>query len=213
MRPSGTPRAGVKIRLVARRRRRCLLSPDSSLRGGAAAWALHCCVEHASTPAFLPVGSPGDLPACEHDEVEVIDIEKTHEAVDLVERVCALDIGKAALTVCIRVPHEDKPGHRRQEVREHATTTRSLLDLAARLHAAEGTLVAMKATSDYWKPAFYRWKPRGSPAGCSTPGTSRASPAALRPTSWMRCGWPRWSSEVCAGQASCRQPRSAGCGT
>ena len=24
---------------------------------------------------FLPVGSPGNLPACEHDEVEVIDIE------------------------------------------------------------------------------------------------------------------------------------------
>ena len=68
--------------------------------------------------------------------MEVIDIEETDEAVDLVERVCALDIGKAALTVCIRVPHDDKPGHRRQEVREHATTTRSLLDLAARLHAA-----------------------------------------------------------------------------
>jgi hypothetical protein len=27
--------------------------------------------------------------------VEVIDIEETEEAVDLVERVCALDIGKA----------------------------------------------------------------------------------------------------------------------
>jgi transposase len=66
-------------------------------------------------------------PACEH-EAEVIDIEETDEAVDLVKRVCALDIGKAALTVCIRVPHDGKPGRRRQEVREHATTTRSLLD-------------------------------------------------------------------------------------
>ncbi len=47
-------------------------------------------------------------------EVEVIDIEETDEAVDLVERVCALDIGKAALTVRIGVPHDDKPGHRRQ---------------------------------------------------------------------------------------------------
>jgi transposase len=81
--------------------------------------------------------------------------------VDLVERVCALDIGKAALTVCIRVPHDDKPGHRRQEVREHATTTRSLLDLAARLHAAGVTLVAMEATSDYWKPAFYLLEAEG----------------------------------------------------
>jgi transposase len=93
--------------------------------------------------------------------VEVIDIEETDEAVDLVERVCALDIGKAALTVCIRVPHDDKPGHRRQEVREHATTTRSLLDLAARLHAAGVTLVAMEATSDYWKPAFYLLEAEG----------------------------------------------------
>jgi transposase len=93
--------------------------------------------------------------------VEVIDIEETDEAVDLVERVCALDIGKAALTVCIRVPHDDKPGHRRQEVREHATTTRSLLELAARLRAAGVTLVAMEATSDYWKPAFYLLEAEG----------------------------------------------------
>ena len=91
----------------------------------------------------------------------MIDIEETDEAVDLVERVCALDIGKAALTVCIRVPHHDKPGHRRQEVREHAMTTRSLLDLAARLHAAGVTLVAMEATSDYWKPAFYLLEAEG----------------------------------------------------
>jgi transposase len=93
--------------------------------------------------------------------VEVIDIEETDEAVDLVERVCALDIGKAALTVCIRVPHDDKPGHRRQEVREHATTTRSLLDLADRLRAAGVTLVAMEATSDYWKPVFYLLEAEG----------------------------------------------------
>ncbi len=91
----------------------------------------------------------------------MIDIEETDEAVDLVERVCALDIGKAVLTVCIRVPHDDKPGHRRQEVREHATTTRSLLDLAARLHAAGVTLVAMEATSDYWKPASYLLEAEG----------------------------------------------------
>jgi transposase len=93
--------------------------------------------------------------------VEVIDIKETDEAVDLVERVCALDIGKAALTVCIPVPHHDKPGHRRQEVRKHATTTRSLLQLAARLHAAGVTLVAMEATSDYWKPAFYLLEAEG----------------------------------------------------
>ena len=38
----------------------------------------------------------------------------------LTERVAALDIGKATLTACIRVPHEGKPGARRQEVRTYA---------------------------------------------------------------------------------------------
>ena len=37
-------------------------------------------------------------------------MEETDEPAQLVERVAALDIGKAALMACIRVPHEDKPG-------------------------------------------------------------------------------------------------------
>jgi transposase len=55
--------------------------------------------------------------------------EITEEAVELVARVAALDIGKASLVACVRVPHEGKPGARRQEVRTFATTTRSLLRL------------------------------------------------------------------------------------
>ena len=42
--------------------------------------------------------------------------EITEEPGALVERIAALDVGKATLTVCVRVPHEDKPGARRQEV-------------------------------------------------------------------------------------------------
>jgi transposase len=52
--------------------------------------------------------------------------EITEEAVELVARVAALDIGKAELVACVRVPHEGKPGRRRQEVRTFVTT-RSLL--------------------------------------------------------------------------------------
>ena len=43
--------------------------------------------------------------------------EITEEEAELVARVAALDIGKAELTACVRVPHEGKPGRRRQEVR------------------------------------------------------------------------------------------------
>jgi transposase len=55
--------------------------------------------------------------------------EVFEEEAELVARLAALDIGKATLTACVRVPHEDKPGRRRQEVRTFATTTRSLLEL------------------------------------------------------------------------------------
>jgi transposase len=81
--------------------------------------------------------------------------EISEEAVDLVARVAALDIGKASLVACVRVPHEDKPGRRRQEVRTFAATTRSLLELQDWLVAQGVSLCVMEATSTYWKPPFY----------------------------------------------------------
>ena len=81
--------------------------------------------------------------------------EITEEPGALVERVAALDIGKATLTVCVRVPHEGKPGARRQEVRTYATLTPALLELRDWLICQGVTLVVMEATSAYWKPPFY----------------------------------------------------------
>ena len=77
------------------------------------------------------------------------------EEAELVARVAALDVGKASLVACVRVPHEDKPGRRRQEARTFATTTRSLLGLQDWLVAQGVTLCVMEATSAYWKPPFY----------------------------------------------------------
>jgi transposase len=81
--------------------------------------------------------------------------EVTEEAAELVARVAALDIGKAELTACVRVPHERLPGRRRQEVRRFATTTPSLLELRDWLVCQGVTLCVMEATSAYWKPPFY----------------------------------------------------------
>ena len=81
--------------------------------------------------------------------------EITEEPAALVERIAALDIGKATLTVCVRVPHDDKPGARRQEVRTYATLTPALLELRDWLICQGVTLVVMEATSAYWKPPFY----------------------------------------------------------
>jgi len=66
-----------------------------------------------------------------------------------------LDIGKAELVCCSRVPSPDRAGRRLHEVTTYSTTTRSLQGMADRLLALGVTPVVMEATSDYWKPAFY----------------------------------------------------------
>jgi transposase len=81
--------------------------------------------------------------------------EITEEAAELVARVAALDIGKASLVACVRVPHDSRPGVRRQEVRTYAATTRSLLELQDWLVCQGVSLCVMEATSTYWKPPFY----------------------------------------------------------
>ena len=73
----------------------------------------------------------------------------------IIERAAALDIGKAELMCCLRVPDEDHPGKRLQEVQAYPTLTRSLLSMADRLACLGVTRVVMEATADYWKPAFY----------------------------------------------------------
>jgi transposase len=88
-------------------------------------------------------------------------VEETTELTELVERVAALDLGKAALTACVRVPHPGQPGRRCQEVREYRTTTTALLALADDLRGHGVSLVAMEATSDYWKPVFYLLEAEG----------------------------------------------------
>src|SRR5207248_8398975 len=82
-------------------------------------------------------------------------MDQTDVSEEWVERLAALDIGKAGLVACVRVPHPQRPGRRQQEVREYATTMGALLGLADELHRQGVTLVAMEATSDYWKPVFY----------------------------------------------------------
>jgi transposase len=79
-------------------------------------------------------------------QVEVDDAE-------IIERVAALDVGKAEVVCCVRVPGPD--GRRMQEVRTVDTMTASLLGLGDWLAELGVTRVVMEATSDYWRPPFY----------------------------------------------------------
>jgi transposase len=67
----------------------------------------------------------------------------------IIERVAALDIGKAELVCCVRVPSETGRGRRLQEVQTYSTMTRPLLGMADRLRCLGVTRVVMEATSDY----------------------------------------------------------------
>jgi transposase len=82
-------------------------------------------------------------------------LEEAHDSEELIARVAALDIGKAQLVCCVRVPSPEQPGKRLQEVKSYPTMTRSLLVLADRLGELGVTRVVMEATSDYWKSPFY----------------------------------------------------------
>jgi transposase len=88
-------------------------------------------------------------------------LEETQETEELIERVAALDVGKAELTCCVRVPAAQGSGRRLQEVKTYPTMTRSLLAMADRLAELGVTRVVMEATSDYWKAPFYLLEAQG----------------------------------------------------
>jgi transposase len=88
-------------------------------------------------------------------------LEETHDTEEIIGRVAALDIGKAELVCCVRVPSATGSGKRAQEVRSYPTMTRSLLVLADRLGQLGVSRVVMEATSDYWRSPFYLLEAHG----------------------------------------------------
>jgi len=68
------------------------------------------------------------------------------------ERVGALDVHKAQVTACVRVPG---PDGRRPELAEFSTTVPGLLALRDWLACHKVTHVAMKATGVYWQPVWH----------------------------------------------------------
>lgn len=71
-----------------------------------------------------------------------------------VQRCAGIDVGKADVKVCLRVPGR-RDGTFRQETRTFATMTCSLLELREWLIQEQVELVAMESTGDYWRPVYY----------------------------------------------------------
>lgn len=70
----------------------------------------------------------------------------------VVERPGALDVHKASVTACVRVPAER--GRRDEHIAQFSTTVQGLLGLRDWLVAHRVTQVAMEATGVYWKPVW-----------------------------------------------------------
>jgi transposase len=70
----------------------------------------------------------------------------------VVERPGALDVHKAQVTACVRVPADG--GGREQHVAEFSTTVAGLLTLRDWLTAHGVTQVTMEATGVFWKPVW-----------------------------------------------------------
>src|SRR3954447_21760338 len=71
----------------------------------------------------------------------------------VVQRAAGLDIAKASLVACIRIP--DGEGGWQIAKRKFTTMTADLLALADWLGEHGITRVGMESTADYWRPVFY----------------------------------------------------------
>jgi transposase len=71
----------------------------------------------------------------------------------LIERCAGLDVHKASVKACVRVPGEQ--GQRHSQTRTFRTTTAGLVLLRDWLAAHQVTVVGMESTGVYWRPVYY----------------------------------------------------------
>lgn len=71
----------------------------------------------------------------------------------IIERGCGLDVHKASITACVRLPGPE--GQRIEQIETFGTMTSDLLALKDWLSANGVTHVAMESTGVYWKPVYY----------------------------------------------------------
>jgi transposase len=91
---------------------------------------------------------------------EPVEIDaEAHE--QIVERVAAIDVAKAAGEVCTRVPHASIPGQRVTRVWGVAATTDAIIELAETFARERVERIVVESTSEYWRPFVYLLEARG----------------------------------------------------
>jgi transposase len=88
-------------------------------------------------------------------------LEETNDTEEIIERVAALDIGKAELVCCIGVPGEGKGGQAAAGSAELPDDDPLAAGAGRPVGGAGVTRVVMEATSDYWKAPSYLLEAEG----------------------------------------------------
>ena len=131
------------------------------------------------------------------------------------ERVAAVDVAKASGKVCTRVPDDSRPGQRRTpgvgRERDHERDHR-----ARRVTwRGEGIeKVTLESTSDYWRIWYYLLEAAGLKVQLVNAREVKNVPGRPK-TDKLDAVWLAKLTErgMLRPSASCRRPRSAGCGT
>jgi len=126
----------------------------------------------------------------------------------IVERPAGLDVHKAQVTACVRLPG---PGRERvQEVAQFTTTVAGLLTLRDWLEAHRVTQVVMEATGVYWRPVWAVLEDRFE---CMLVNARHVKQVPGRKTDCpTRPGCVSCWRRACCAAASCRPSRSGCCG-
>jgi transposase len=102
----------------------------------------------------------------------------------IIERGAGLDVHRASVTVCVRLPGPG--GERLQHVRTFGTTTADLLALRDWLAAQGVTDLAMESTGVYWKPVYYV---REEACTCLLVNAAHLTHVPGRKTDVLDCVW------------------------
>ncbi|MCM4084934.1 transposase [Actinoplanes sp. TRM88002] len=153
------------------------------------------------------------MPLWTDEPQEVPDAE--HER--LVDRVCAIDVGKQSGKVCTRVPHAEQAQRRVCKVWDVAATTNAVSQLAEQLLDLGVKKVTVESTADYWRIWFYLLEARGLDVQLvnardvrNVPGRPKTDLDAVWLAKLTEKGIPR---RACCVRPSCRPGRCGSCAT
>jgi transposase len=121
----------------------------------------------------------------------------------MVSRCAGIDIGKAEVVVCLRVP--GSRGKRVSEVRTFSAVAGQINGLADWLAEHQVSHVVMEATGQYWKPVWDVLAERGFELMLVNARHVKMVPGRKTDLWLTRRGWLSCSSTACCGAASCHR--------